>query len=82
MRSEDEIKAVLPDEIGNNASEVDLGHLLPDVNFRQKLDIGSMGFFNPTVALGSRLSIQVPECDYPREWTIKGTVAYPVAAKR
>lgn len=80
--TEDEIKAVLLEEIGNIAPEADLGHLKPDVNFREELDIDSMGFLNLVIALSKRLAVDIPERDYPRMFSLEGTIAYLVAAKR
>ncbi len=80
--NEGEIKAVLLEEIGNIAPEADLSRLKPDVNFREELDINSMGFLTLVIALSNRLAVDIPERDYPRMFSLEGTIAYLVAAKR
>jgi acyl carrier protein len=75
----DEIKAALLDEIGNIAPEADLAALQPDVDFREELDIDSIGFLNLIIALDRRLGVQVPEADYPKLASLNGAVAYLTA---
>ena len=75
----DEIKAALLDEIGNIAPEADLTTLRPDVDFREELDIDSIGFLNLIIALDRRLGIQVPEADYPKLTSLNGAIEYLAA---
>lgn len=75
----DEIKAALLDEIGNIAPEADLTTLRADIDFREELDIDSIGFLNLIIALDRRLGIQVPEADYPKLASLNGAIEYLAA---
>jgi acyl carrier protein len=76
----DEIKAALLQQIGNIAPEADLSKLDPAVDFREELDIDSIGFLNLVIALAEQLKIPIPEKDYPRLRTIEGALGYLTAA--
>ena len=76
----DEIKAALLQQIGNIAPEADLSKLDPAVDFREELDIDSIGFLNLVIALAEQLKIPIPEKDYPRLRTIEGALSYLTAA--
>lgn len=71
-----EIRSVLLEEIGNIAPEADLSRLDPHADFREELDIDSIGFLNLITALHNRLGIAVPEGDYPKLATLGGAEAY------
>lgn len=71
-----EIKSILLEEIGNIAPEADLTQLRAEADFREELDIDSIGFLNLVIAIGARLNVQVPEKDYARLATIEGAIAY------
>lgn len=75
----DEIKTALLEEIGRIAPEADLAALRPEADFREELDIDSIGFLNLIIALDRRLGVQVPEADYPRLATLTGAIAYLAA---
>lgn len=72
----DEIKQILLEEIGNIAPEADLGTLDAAADFREELDIDSIGFLNLIIAIGKRLEIDVPEQDYARLGTVSGAIGY------
>jgi len=76
----DEIKAALLQQIGNIAPEADLSKLDPAVDFREELDIDSIGFLNLVIALAEQLRIPIPEKDYPRLRTIESALSYLTAA--
>jgi acyl carrier protein len=78
----DEIKAVLLQEIGNIAPEADLSKVDPAADFREELDIDSIGFLNLVIALAERLKIPIPERDYARLRTIGDALGYLTAAKQ
>jgi acyl carrier protein len=61
----DEITAALIEELGKIAPEADATRLNPDADLREELDIDSMDFLNLVTALSDRLSIDIPEVDYP-----------------
>jgi acyl carrier protein len=72
----DEIRTALLEEIGNIAPEADLGQLSPKIDFREELDIDSIGFLNLVIAIGKRIGRDVPEADYGRLSTLDGAVDY------
>jgi acyl carrier protein len=74
--TQDEIRTVLLEEIGNIAPEVDLSILRPDADLREELDIDSISFLNLIIALGRRLGVNVPEKDYSRLGTLNSAVDY------
>jgi acyl carrier protein len=60
-----DITAVVIDELGRIAPEIDATHINPDADLREELDIDSMYFVNLVTALGERLQIDIPEIGYP-----------------
>ena len=78
----DEIKIVLLQEIGNIAPEADLSKVDPAADFREELDIDSIGFLNLIIALAERLKIPIPERDYACLRTIESAIGYLTAAKQ
>jgi acyl carrier protein len=61
----DDITTVLIDELGRIAPEIDATGIDPDADLREEVDIDSMDFLNLVTALSDRLSIDIPEVDYP-----------------
>jgi len=80
--SEDEIRAVVLEELGNIAPEADMSAVDPQADLREELDIDSMDFLNFITALHDRLGVNVPELDYPKLTTVDGAVAYLVEQRR
>jgi acyl carrier protein len=74
--SEDEIRAVVLEELGNIAPEADMSAVDPKGDLREELDIDSMDFLNFITALHDRLGVNVPELDYPKLTTVEGAVTY------
>ena len=72
----DDITAVLIDELGRIAPEIDAARLDPDAELREELDIDSMDFLNLVTALTERLRIDIPEIDYPKLATLGHAVDY------
>ena len=72
----DDISAILIDELGRIAPEIDATGLDPDADLREELDIDSMDFLNLVTALGERLQIDIPEIDYPNLATFGHAVDY------
>ena len=77
---ETDISAVVREELGNIAPEIDMKSIDPLANLRDALDIDSMDFLNFVTALHHRLGINIPEIDYPKLNTLDGAVKY-LAAK-
>lgn len=74
--SETDIRAVLCEELGNIAPEMDLQKLAPSADLRETLDIDSMDFLNFVIAVHRRLNVDIPELDYPKLVTLDGAVIY------
>jgi acyl carrier protein len=72
----DAIRAAVLQALGSVAPEADLGHLQPDVGFREQLDIDSMDFLNFVIGLHKVLHVDIPEKDYPRLSTLRGCLDY------
>jgi acyl carrier protein len=75
-----DIRAVVQEELGNIAPEMDVGAIDASADLREALDIESMDFLNFITAIHRRLGVNVPEVDYPKLTTLDGAVAY-LAAK-
>jgi acyl carrier protein len=74
--TEQELRAIVVEELGNNAPEADFGALDPRQDLRKALDIDSMDFLNLVAALDRRLNVAVPETDYPELFTLDKAVKY------
>jgi acyl carrier protein len=74
--TEEDIRAVIRDELGNIAPEMDLTTLDPSADLREALDIDSMDFLNFVIAVHRRLGVDIPELDYPKLATLDGAVTY------
>ena len=71
-----DLNAVLREELGNVAPEIDLNSLDPAADLRDALDIDSMDFLNFVTAIHRRLGINIPETDYPKLMTFEGALSY------
>jgi acyl carrier protein len=78
--NENDIRAIIREELGNIAPEADPTALDPSADLREALDIDSMDFLNFVTALHHRLGIDIPERDYPKLTTLDGATAYLKAA--
>jgi acyl carrier protein len=74
--TETDIRAVLQEELGNIAPEIDLQKVDPSADLREALDIDSMDFLNFVTAIHRRLGVDIPELDYPKLVTLDGAVSY------
>lgn len=77
--TKDEIKAVVVDELGRIAPDIDAGAANPSGDLREEFDIDSMDFLNLVTALHQRLGVDIPEKDYPQLFTLEAAVAYLAA---
>jgi acyl carrier protein len=75
-RTKTDIRAVLLEELGNIAPEIDMQTVDPGADLRDVLDIDSMDFLNFVTAIHHRLGIDIPEIEYPKLVTLAGAVAY------
>lgn len=71
-----EIRAVIQDELGRIAPEVEFDSIDPGADLREQIDIDSMDFLNLVTALHQRLGVDIPETDYPKLATLKGIIDY------
>lgn len=71
-----EIRALLREELGNIAPEMDLTTLDASIDVREALDIDSMDFLNFIIAVHRRLGVDIPEIDYPKLNTLDGAIKY------
>ncbi|MCC6780719.1 MAG: acyl carrier protein [Hyphomicrobiales bacterium] len=74
--TETELRALLADELGNIAPEIDLASVGPGADLREALDIDSMDFLNFVIAVHRRLGVDIPELDYPKLVTLDGAIRY------
>jgi len=74
--SDIDIRKVLQEELNNIAPEVDMTLVDSTADLREAIDIDSMDFLNFITAIHHRLSIDIPEIDYPKLVTLDGAVAY------
>lgn len=77
--TEDELKAVLFEEITTIAPDADPSAIAPDEDVREALDLDSMDMLNIVAALHERLGIYIPEADASEFLTIEGGVKYLTA---
>lgn len=76
----DEIRAAVIEGLSNIAPETDPASIAPNADVREALDIDSMDFLNFVIGLHQRLTVDIPEADYPKLLTIGGATEY-LAAK-
>jgi acyl carrier protein len=74
--NETHIRAVLREELGNIAPDIDLQKVDPSADLREALDIDSMDFLNFVTAIHHRLGVDIPELDYPKLVTLDGAARY------
>jgi acyl carrier protein len=71
-----DIRALIKDELGGIAPEVDLETIDPNGDLRAQTDLDSMDFLNLITAIHQRLGIDIPESDYPRLASLEGFIDY------
>jgi acyl carrier protein len=76
MITEDQLKKVVLELIGQIAPEADIENLDPADRLRNQFDFDSVDFMNFAVALQSRLKVEIPERDFPQLATLNGCIAY------
>ena len=79
--TEDELRDVVIEVLCDLAPDIDPAEVGPDTNLREELELDSMDFLNFVIALHERLSLDIPEADYPKLVTLSGCVSY-LAAKQ
>jgi len=74
--TDEDIRTVLRDELGNIAPEADLASVDAGADLREALDIDSMDFLNFITAIHQRLGVDIPEVDYANLFTLNGAIGY------
>jgi acyl carrier protein len=74
--SNEQILAVVRDELGRLAPEIDFDSADRTHAIQREFDIDSMDFLNFITALHERLGVEVPESDYARVATLDGVLTY------
>ncbi|WP_419252654.1 acyl carrier protein [Caulobacter sp. ErkDOM-YI] len=74
--TDDQIRAVLRDELGRIAPEIDFDGLDPSADLREQADLDSMDFLNLLTAVHQRLGIDIPESEAGQLTTIAAAIAY------
>ncbi|MCZ8019926.1 acyl carrier protein [Novosphingobium sp.] len=71
-----DLRAMIVEEIGNIAPEVEAATLGDGEDLRKALDLDSMDIFNLVVALSLRLGIDIPDADAGQLVTLGGGAVY------
>lgn len=74
--TQDQIKALLFELIGDIAPEADPSSLSDEEDIRAALDLDSMDFNNLIIAIHQRTGRDIPEADYNKLFTLNGALAY------
>ena len=72
----EELKAIVLEELGNIAPEIEPTEIDPAADMREELDIDSMDFLNLVIALHERLGMDIPEADYGKLASIDAAADY------
>lgn len=72
----DEIEAILRQELGRIAPDIDVDMIDRGGDLREEFDIDSMDFLNLVTALAKQFGIEMPEADYPRMGSFDAMIAY------
>jgi acyl carrier protein len=74
--TDQEIKAMVLQEIRKIAPEAELDQIDPDTDLREQIDLDSMDILNLAIAIHERTGIDIPEADYPKMVTLAGAIGY------
>ncbi len=80
--TEQELKAIIVDELRKAAPESDPETLDPNESIREALDIDSFSFLRVLVGLSDRTGVEIPETDYGQVGTLAAMTAYVMARLR
>jgi len=72
----EQLSAVILETLVAVAPDVDPGTLDPDVAFRDQFEIDSVDFLNFVMALEKKLGRRIPETDFPKLSSLKGSLDY------
>ncbi|MCF7990447.1 MAG: acyl carrier protein [Thiohalocapsa sp.] len=71
-----DLRELVVDTLLGVAPEIDANALDPDVNFRDQAELDSVDYLNFVLSLEQRLSLRIPEVDYPRLSGLNGCLLY------
>ncbi len=74
--NKNEIRAVLLDELGKIAPDIDAADVDAAGDLREEFDIDSMDFLNLVTALHERLGIVIAESDYRQLGTLDNAIRF------
>ena len=72
----EQIRRTVEEAIESIAPGTDVRGIRPDRPLRQQVDLDSMDWINVIAALSHRLSVDIPESDPARPWTLDSIVAW------
>ncbi len=73
---DDEIKALIVNELAKIAPEVDTNDIDPAGDLREQIDLDSMDILNLMIAIHEATGVDIPEADYPQLATLDASVSY------
>ena len=73
---DDEIKALIINELAKIAPEVDANEIDPLGDLREQIDLDSMDILNLMIAIHEATGVDIPEADYPQLATLDACVSY------
>lgn len=74
--NQDEIRAVLAEELEAIAPDMDIATIDTQGDLRDELDIDSMDFLRLTVNLSRRLGVAIPDAEHARLMTFEAMLSY------
>lgn len=74
--SEEDVKTAVRKALAQIAPEAEDEELVPEVNFRDQIELDSMDFIAFVLELEKELGVKVPELQYPKLSSLNGCIAY------
>jgi len=74
--TQDEIKAIVMKTLSEIAPELEDQVIDSSVNFRDQFDFDSVDFLTFAISLQKKMSVDIPETDYPKLSSLTGCIAY------
>jgi len=74
--SNDEIRALVLQELAKIAPETDPGQIDAGVDLREQIDLDSMDILNLMIGIHEATGVEIPEVDYPQLATLDACVSY------
>lgn len=74
--SEEELIQDILETLAQAAPGSDVSSIDPTISFRDQIEIDSIDFMNFVLLLEKRLSLKVPEIDYPKLSSLNGCLSY------